>query len=351
VQSLGQWQSSTGQDQHSLVATPAQLFVSPSASDFHLSESSPAVDAGTTQFAPPDDFEGTARPAGNGIDIGADEREGAPPANQPPSDISLSNNVVSENSAPGTVVGALTASDPDSTDTHSFTLLDNPGDLFAISGDQVVVAAGAVLDYEASASHSIVVRATDSGGLTTDKTFVINLGNINEVVSFDVQQGANQRSYLRYVDLLFESADGLAELVAAGGLNLTRFNLKGTNGSQVNIAGKVTVTGNRVTLDFGAEGIGGNRNGKKGNGYYRLSIDTDGDGQAETLRHFYRLLGDTNGDRKVDGTDLDNVNAHFGQSGTLDADVNGNGIVDEKDQNIVTNQAGRRLAAGLPLDD
>src|SRR5690606_14609050 len=52
IQSLAQWRSSTGQDQHSIVATPAQVFVNPAAFDFHLLPQGPAVNAGTSAFAP-----------------------------------------------------------------------------------------------------------------------------------------------------------------------------------------------------------------------------------------------------------------------------------------------------------
>jgi hypothetical protein len=42
------------------------------------------------------------------------------------------------------------------------------------------VADGSLLNYEASASHSVTVRVTDAGGLTYDETFTINLTNVNE---------------------------------------------------------------------------------------------------------------------------------------------------------------------------
>ncbi len=74
IQTLSQWRSATGQDVHSLVATPSRLFVNPTGFDFHLSDGSPALDVGTAQFAPAVDFEGQSRPSGSGVDIGADER-------------------------------------------------------------------------------------------------------------------------------------------------------------------------------------------------------------------------------------------------------------------------------------
>ena len=48
-------------------------FADPGAGDFHLAPSSPAVDVGSLEGAPAQDFEGDARPMGVGIDLGADE--------------------------------------------------------------------------------------------------------------------------------------------------------------------------------------------------------------------------------------------------------------------------------------
>lgn len=48
-------------------------FVDPGQSDYHLQESSPCVDQGTSEGAPADDLEGEPRPQGNGPDIGAYE--------------------------------------------------------------------------------------------------------------------------------------------------------------------------------------------------------------------------------------------------------------------------------------
>lgn len=75
VMTLAQWQTATGQDQHSIVATPQQLFVDAAGGDYHLAAGSPALDAGTSQSSPNVDFEGQPRPSGSGWDIGADERQ------------------------------------------------------------------------------------------------------------------------------------------------------------------------------------------------------------------------------------------------------------------------------------
>jgi hypothetical protein len=357
VQTLTQWQTSTGQDIHSLFATPSQLFVNAAMNDYHLSSTSLAVDKGTSQFAPAIDFEGTARPSGAGFDIGADELDDAtppppPPTNHAPTDVKVSANGVKENSAVGTVVGTLSDVDADAGDTAAFTLVDNAGGRFAVSGNKLVVASGAPIDYEQATSHTVVVRATDSGGLSVDKSLTINVQNVNEVVGFDVQQGTVQRSYIRYVDLIFESATGLSQLVSEGRIHLTRYSLAGTNGVNVSLAGKLKVVGNHVIANFGSGGIGGHRNSSVGDGYYRLSVDNDRDGSYETLKSFYRLLGDTNGDRTVDSGDQNNVQANLNRRGTnLNSDVNGNGVINTTDRDIVRRQIGQSIAMNLTLDD
>jgi len=73
---LAQWQTATGQDRNSIVATPNQLFVNPLGGDFHLLPTSTAINAGAAQFAPPRDLAGNVRPQGGAIDIGAFEFNG-----------------------------------------------------------------------------------------------------------------------------------------------------------------------------------------------------------------------------------------------------------------------------------
>jgi parallel beta-helix repeat protein len=71
---LAQWRMSTGQDLHSIVAVPASLFVNPAANDYHLSATSPALDAGLALGEITQDLEGVPRPSGPAADIGAYER-------------------------------------------------------------------------------------------------------------------------------------------------------------------------------------------------------------------------------------------------------------------------------------
>ena len=103
-----------------------------------------------------------------------------------PTDIALTGGLVQEFCANGTVVGTLSTADPDSGDTSTYTLLDSVGGRFSLVGNQICVANGLLLDFEQAPSHTIAVRTTDSGGLTFDKSFTINVTNVDaEVVTGD----------------------------------------------------------------------------------------------------------------------------------------------------------------------
>jgi hypothetical protein len=73
----GEWTAYSGDDAHSFVSNdPAvELFVDWTNGDLHLVDLSIAIDQGTSQGAPADDYDGNPRPAGSGYDIGAFEHQ------------------------------------------------------------------------------------------------------------------------------------------------------------------------------------------------------------------------------------------------------------------------------------
>ncbi|MBM1173730.1 cadherin domain-containing protein [Microvirga arabica] len=95
-----------------------------------------------------------------------------------PAVTTLSQAAVQENVAAGTTVGVLSASDPNPGDGLRFEMIDGAGGRFALSGNQLVVVNGQLLDYEQSSAHQIVVRVTDEGGISFDKTFMISIGDV-----------------------------------------------------------------------------------------------------------------------------------------------------------------------------
>ena len=100
------------------------------------------------------------------------------PVNDAPTDITLAGSTVSEAAAAGTLIGTLSGIDVDGSSGHAFTLLDNAGGRFALSGNQLVVQNGVRLDYEQASAHAVTVRLTD-GAFVKDKVFVVSVSNMS----------------------------------------------------------------------------------------------------------------------------------------------------------------------------
>ena len=98
-------------------------------------------------------------------------------------DIILNASVVEENSPGGTEVARIKVLNKDVSASHVLTLVEDAGGRFVIggtTGDRLFVAAGADLNYEAAASHGIVVKATDPEHQWYSKAFTITVTNVNE---------------------------------------------------------------------------------------------------------------------------------------------------------------------------
>ncbi|MFB3087863.1 MAG: cadherin domain-containing protein, partial [Acidiferrobacterales bacterium] len=102
--------------------------------------------------------------------------------NAAPTDIALSNNKVAENAPPGTLVGTVSAHDPDAGDGLIYGLTEGGSGRFVIdpASGALRVAKGARLDFEASANFELTVTATDGGGLTDSATVTVSLDDVNE---------------------------------------------------------------------------------------------------------------------------------------------------------------------------
>ncbi len=94
----------------------------------------------------------------------------------PISDANASANTVLENSAIGTTVGITAqASDPDGTDSVTYSLDDNAGGRFTINSTTGVVTVAGSLDRETAATYNITVRATSTDSSSTTQVYTISL--------------------------------------------------------------------------------------------------------------------------------------------------------------------------------
>lgn len=88
---------------------------------------------------------------------------------------------VAENSPEGTLVGVLTASDPDAGDVITFSLEPGHDDVFALTPTgHLTVADSAALDFETRPSFTLSARATDGSGLFDVATVTVELQDVNE---------------------------------------------------------------------------------------------------------------------------------------------------------------------------
>ncbi len=95
--------------------------------------------------------------------------------------------VVGENSTNGTAVGTMVATDPDETspnNTLTYAITGgNTGDVFAINPRTGAITVAGALDYETTASYSLVVTVTDGGRtsrLSDTATLTITVTDVNE---------------------------------------------------------------------------------------------------------------------------------------------------------------------------
>ena len=206
------------------------------------------------------------------------------------------------------------------------------------------------------------------------------------VTSFVVEKGLEERSYLRYLDVTFNTPVSGLTLDAAH-VKLEHFGLNGaTDLGSIDLTNKISLVDKVMEIDFGAGGIGGQENLPAllanwtkliaDDGYYKLVIDADGTGRHDIELDFYRLFGDVIGNPtggatttgssisgsltygvptvigQVTTADVDSISAAVGETGSLlNDDINGAGSVTPNDRLLAARSVGRQLAAGLHLDD
>ena len=96
--------------------------------------------------------------------------------NEPPTALTLSNNVIFENIPPiSEIVGTLSVTDPDANETFTYQVSN---DKFEISGNQLRVKEGAI--FTAGTDETINITVTDHAGLSFSQTFTIVVNNAND---------------------------------------------------------------------------------------------------------------------------------------------------------------------------
>lgn len=105
--------------------------------------------------------------------------------NDNPTDIALSTDSIAENTTPGSIAATFTTIDQDTADEFTYTLAAGAGDSdnasFTINGNALELAV--TPDYETKNSYTVRIRSTDTGGLYTEKQFILTITNNNDTPS------------------------------------------------------------------------------------------------------------------------------------------------------------------------
>ena len=241
--------------------------------------------------------------------------------NRPPTALAISNASVSENQLAGTTIGTLSAIDPDTGDTFTFSLPVGQADnaSFAISGNQLRTAG--VFNYSAKNSYSILVRVTDLGGLSFEKVFMMSVTDVPEVPAAPSDLAAAAMSQTQ---ITLTWRDNSA--------NETAFTIDRATDPEFtqNLFTATTAAG---TTSYAAAGLNLNTTY-----YFRVAAVGSPANSAYAMEvHGMLRLGDANLDAQVDLTDLTILAGNWQRSGMTFAggDFNGDGAVDLTDLTIL----------------
>lgn len=100
--------------------------------------------------------------------------------NNAPTDISLSSTSIPVETPSGSTIGIFTTTDPDPTDSHTYRLVTDTSGFFVVSGDSLLLSGTANLAGLGDSQFNITVETQDTGGLTYEETFTINIIGTSE---------------------------------------------------------------------------------------------------------------------------------------------------------------------------
>jgi hypothetical protein len=221
-------------------------------------------------------------------------------------------------------------------------------------------------------TYSFYSVAVDSNGnqqaapASPNVTFsnqVFGVPSALQVTGFTIEHGSPGRSFIQYLDIGFnETGNALTNIVNSIStstplIQVYKYDLNDDASSKTAVPLNTSPTildviDHAIEINFGSNGIGGTPASTTPDGYYEVDIKLPS-GQT-SVHHFYRLLGDVDGDQIVDQNDLNQVAASIAESAAvgwapLSADVTGGGTVTALDLTVATRSKGHALKSGLSL--
>lgn len=112
--------------------------------------------------------------------------------NRPPHSLIFNGtNLIPESDPPGTIVGTVSATDPNSNDQLTYSVVSDSTNedhtAFTIDNNSLVI--NQIFDFETKTNFSITIEAKDSGGLATQLTLSIQIENVIEDIPSLIDSG------------------------------------------------------------------------------------------------------------------------------------------------------------------
>ena len=267
--------------------------------------------------------------------------------NEAPTNFVLSTPSIAENSTVGTIVGTLSAVDPDLHDVAGFDLVNDANGPFALVGNQIMVVNPELLDYETAMLKAISVLGTDAGGMTLQHDVSIDVLNLTGTLDNVVSGGnasANTLNGTTGNDIIFGLAGddtlngnngndildgGAGKDTMAGGAGDDTYYIDNSSDKVTEAAGQGTdsiVTSlSSYTIDKNVENLVFNGTGAfsgRGNDGDNLVVGAGGDDTLQGDKGNDTLVGNAGADRLDGGDGNDTL---FGGSGN-DTLLGGKGV-------------------------
>lgn len=251
-----------------------------------------------------------------------------------------------ENIDIGSAVALLSSEDQDPGDSHSYSLVSGDGDddnsFFVIDGDKLVV--NDALDYESQSSYSIRVQSSDQNGGTFEKSYTLELNDINErpsdirlistgplswtQIGEDIDGEAAEDNSGNSVSL---SADGRVLAIGAYG-----------NDGNGSYSGHVRLYEN---IDGFWQQIGHDINGEAESDVSGASVQLSANGKVVAIGAYGN---DSNGDGSGHVRVYQNIDGSWQQIGE---DIDGEAEGDSSGHSVSLSADGTFIAIGAPFND
>jgi hypothetical protein len=165
-----------------------------------------------------------------------------PPSNEEIGDVTDSDsaaNSVAENATVGTTVGiTASATDPDESDSITYTLTNSANGLFAINATTGVVTVSGTLDFETATKHTITVKATSTDGSSSTADMTVTVTDVADIVPVLANSNGTVAE-----NAAAGAAVGTVTITSAGDAPITAIALSGTGSENFEVAtdGAITV--------------------------------------------------------------------------------------------------------------